>query len=456
MISPCVRALVAVAVLAPRAFAQSPAAEHEPSGLQASDAVRRHVGASVVRIVASVYRAVEGSDRDGIPWVRRGVLTGAGVVIGEGLIATSSDLLLGAEHVDVTVTTASGLRQTVPAALVGLAPEVGLALVGVDDLSMRPLPIAPASGLARGQAVFTVHPADAGLPEVRLGAIAALAVSVAPALTAWIQTTVPVGDGACGGPVVDAAGALVGISACPPVGDVEAGYAVPGAVLALALPQLREFGHLHHARLGLTVETITPELRAGLRLGDALGAVVSDVAPGGPADSAGLTDGDILTALGGLPLTELSIAEVSQQLLALIDGQRVPLHFERHGRAGIAWVTAEVPRHDCDRPALVDLSDHVIDQLGVIALAVDPSLMRMFPDMRTAAGVVVLWHVDRLLSTTVPLARGDVIRAVNGVQVASADDLRRLLGRVGPGEPLVLQVERDGALSYLTLPSRRR
>lgn len=78
------------------------------------------------------------------------------------------------------------------------------------------------------------------------------------------------------GVVVDERGAMVGLTTCTPGADATR-LAVPASAVALAVPQLEEFGHLHRARLGLTVEAVSPAMRRALDLGDAVARL-------GPAD----------------------------------------------------------------------------------------------------------------------------------------------------------------------------
>ena len=77
------------------------------------------------------------------------------------------------------------------------------------------------------------------------------------------------------------------------------GFAIPSKMINAAIPQLRQFGHLHPAAIGVDVQAITPALAAGLRLSRTLGVIVSDVQPDGPAETAGVQAQDILTTIDG-------------------------------------------------------------------------------------------------------------------------------------------------------------
>lgn len=441
-----VATLALAAPIAAQNFVDGSAAP-PPSGPALAE-LRRERAASVVGVTTRGYRPVSGHDSTS-PRVRYQQLSGSGFAISGGLIVTSSDLLVGAERVDVVLPAPGPVAaRTVAARLVGLAPEVGVALLAIETDVLPSLPLA-SDGPAAGQPVFALSTAGA-LPGVTATTVDAVAMPVEPgAATAWIQTRDGADAIACGGPLVNAVGALVGMTTCPANGRAGAGYAVPAAVVALTVPHLGAFGHLHRARLGLATESVSADLRAGLGLGPTPGLLVADVARGGPADRAGLQPGDLVTAIGGLSLADLTIASFTEHLLALDDGDEVPVTIERDRRAHTTVVTAIVPDHECTRPELVELTSQVVAPLGIIGLPVEGHTPAAQSVARPVTGVAVFLHLDGDARGD-GLARGDIIRAVNGEPVATPAELAERVARVRPDLPLVLQIERDGALTYVT------
>ena len=80
------------------------------------------------------------------------------------------------------------------------------------------------------------------------------------------------------------------------------GFAIPGALIQMVYPKLREYGHLHRGEIGILLQTITPTLARGLGLAQDWGAMVSDVSPGSPAEAAGLRVQDIVLTMDGAPV----------------------------------------------------------------------------------------------------------------------------------------------------------
>ena len=84
-------------------------------------------------------------------------------------------------------------------------------------------------------------------------------------------------------------------------GNEGLGFAIPSATTRTVFRQLKQYGMLRKQELGISWQTITPEMAAALSLARDYGVIVSDVWPGGPAQAAGLKVGDILVSMDGAP-----------------------------------------------------------------------------------------------------------------------------------------------------------
>ena len=268
----------------------------------------------------------------------------------------------------------------------------------------------------------------------------------------YVQTDASINPGNSGGPLVDAAGEVVGINTfiqSVSGGSEGLGFALPSALIALAYPQLRDYGHLHRGLIGLTVQTVTPLIARGLQLPPDAALIAANVAPGSPAEKAGLRAGDLITAIDGTPVAGLTMAHLYLRLYALRDGQTITIDTARGATRNTLTATAvEIP-HVCDRQALIDVRTALIEPLGIFATTREAAEDGPPPvDGSDEDGVVVSARVETG-RPAVSLERGDLIRSVNGASVATPAALRDAVERVPVRGAVVLQIERDGRLEYV-------
>jgi S1-C subfamily serine protease len=118
-------------------------------------------------------------------------------------------------------------------------------------------------------------------------------------------------------------------------------------------------------------------------------------------------------------------------------------------------VEATVIERDDDPSRFMDMvnpQDNAIPDLGILGIAVDKRVSAMLPELRNPYGVVVAMKSSAAKYTGGGgFETGDVIYQVNGTVVTSIQVLRRMVADLKPGDPLVVQIERDGKLMYLIL-----
>jgi serine protease Do len=230
------------------------------------------------------------------------------------------------------------------------------------------------------------------------------------------------------------------------------GFAIPSDVVRNVYDQLRTEGHVHRGEIGVAVRSITSDLYEGLGLTTTRGVLLEDVTPGLPAEKAGLKIGDVVTSIGGKPVT--NVRQFSLDLLQSKVGQSTDIGLLR-GRKEMKFTVKLVERPD-DPQRFADLvtgADNLLPQLGVVGISLDKQLREMLPDLRIEAGVVVAAKTPAASLLGDSPEPGDVIHSVNGEPVDDVASLRQKLRSIKPGTPVVLQIERDGQMSYLVLES---
>jgi S1-C subfamily serine protease len=244
---------------------------------------------------------------------------GAGVVFrSDGHILTSARAVGGSRAVQVVLPDGQGLE----ARVVGRDPETDLAVLKVDRTGMATAAFGSAAGLKVGQVAIVVG------ASLALGVVSALGRDVrvpdGPMLLDLIQTDAPVAASSSGGALVDAGGALIGITTS--VGGV--GYATPVDLARDVADQLVAHGKAMHTWLGVEGGDLgTAEAR---RLGVDGGAVVRRVHDGSPAAAAGLAPRDVIVAVDGVTVQSMSALKVT--LRGRRPGQVVDLRLLRDGK----------------------------------------------------------------------------------------------------------------------------
>ena len=423
-------------------------------------ALVQKVSKSVVQVVVSGYQPLDANGRTEVA-LGRGRVIGSGVVIEEsGYVMTNAHVVAGAERIQVILenepvqTLGRQATRQVDARLVGISDELDLALLKIDAPDVPVLALADYDRLKQGELVFAFGSPDGLRNSVTMGMVSSVARQVSEdSPLVYVQTDASINPGNSGGPLVNAAGEVVGINTfiqSASGGSEGLGFALPSALIALAYPQLRDFGHLHRGLIGLTVQTVTPLLAMGLHLPADAALIAANVAPGSPADAAGIMSGDVVVAVDGEPVARLTMAQLYLRLYALRSGQTVRIDLARgEARKTVTATAVEIP-HVCDRQTLIDVRNALIEPLGIFASAPPPADDGPSSvDGRSDEGVIVTARVETGRPGAPPLQRGDLIRAINGAPVSTPSALRDAVERVPARGAVVLQVERDGRLEYL-------
>jgi serine protease Do len=334
----------------------------------------------------------------------------------------------------------------------GLSREIDLAVLKVDAKGLSALPIGNYSLLRQGELVFAFGSPEGFRNSVTMGVVSAIARQPDPDNPmVYIQTDALINPGNSGGPLVNVDGELVGINTfilSQSGGNEGLGFAIPSGILAAAYPQLRKYGHVHRGEIGVSVQTITSSMAAGLGLARDHGVIVSDVVPGSPAEAAGLKMQDIIISIDDGPVDDLPTFSLRAYMLSAGKSTNVTI------LRGTEKLDLQIPvvehRHNADRLLdLVDREKNLVGKLGILGIQIDKTTTPMLPDLREASGVMVAAKTVGTSAVDNPLSVGDVIHALNGTTVIDLDYLRTLLESIKFNNPVVLQIEREGTMKYL-------
>jgi len=232
---------------------------------------------------------------------------GSGFVVSpEGFVVTNNHVIEDAD--EITVNFSDG--KSLPAELIGNDPKTDIALLKVEPTApLTFVEFGDSDAIRVGDWVLAI-----GNPFGLGGSVSAGIVSArnrdinAGPYDDFIQTDAAINRGNSGGPLFNMGGKVIGVNTAiisPTGGSVGIGFSVPSNIVANVVAQLREHGQTRRGWLGVHIQTVSDEIAEALGLESAKGALVSDVAPDGPAAAAGIKAGDVIVNFDGRDVTEM-------------------------------------------------------------------------------------------------------------------------------------------------------
>jgi S1-C subfamily serine protease len=240
---------------------------------------------------------------------------GSGFVLDtEGRIVTNAHVVTDGEGGDreeaASVFVEFPDRNVLPAEIVGFDPFVDVALLEVepDGFELQPLELGDDEELVVGQPVAAIGSPFGEQQSLSIGIVSATDRSVR-SLTEFqiegaIQTDASINPGNSGGPLLDAAARVIGINQqieTESGANDGVGFAVPISSVQRSVAQLKRKGTVEYAYIGVSSQPLYPQLAERLGLDVDYGSLVAEVVADGPADRAGLEDGDDKLRFQGIP-----------------------------------------------------------------------------------------------------------------------------------------------------------
>ena len=253
---------------------------------------------------------------------------GTGFVLSaNGHIVTNNHVVEGVDQIRVIFSDGS----EAPAKIVGQDPKTDLALIRVlDRTDLHVLPLGDSDAILPGDWVIAIGNPFGLDHTVTAGIVSAKGRDIGQGpYDDFIQTDAAINPGNSGGPLLDMNGHVVGINTAINPRANTIGFAVPINLAKEILPQLREHGRVTRGWLGVAVQRLTPELAQAFGLESESGGLISQLAPGGPADAAGIERGDVIVAYDGEPVGK--VRDLPRAVSRTPVGTRVPIEIVRGG-----------------------------------------------------------------------------------------------------------------------------
>jgi serine protease Do/serine protease DegQ len=359
---------------------------------------------------------------------------GSGVIFDarSGYIVTNAHVVENASEITVTLQDGRDLK----AEIIGSDTPSDVAVLKVKPDGLTQIPLGDSAKMEVGDFVVAIGNPFGLQHTVTSGIISGLSRSgINPdGYEDFIQTDASINPGNSGGALVNLRGELIGINTAilsRSGGNIGIGFAIPVNMAHSVMDQLIRYGSVKRGQLGVSMYTVTPDIAHSLGLPSVVGALVSQVVDGSPADHAGIRTGDVITSVNGQPVK--SNSELRNTIGLLRVGDRVEIGLLRDGKPlRVTAVIADTTPELAGGPASI----HKSFDGAVLADAAD------------AGGALVRSVEPGSAAAQAGLRAEDVIVGANRGRVSSVRDLRE---RAKGAAVLVLEVRRGATVLLVPL-----
>ena len=392
------------------------------------------------------FRGPDGQPQPGAPNIgapprdQRDDGTGSGFVVSpDGWVVTNNHVIDEATRVVVRL----GEREY-DATIHGQDPATDLALLKIDaDGPLPYLSLGDSQALRVGEWVMAIGSPLSYGASVTVGIVSAKGRSIGindSSFENYIQTDAAINRGNSGGPLVNTAGEVIGISTAMNYGAENIGFAVPVDTLKGILPQLRDEGVVRRGYLGVRIRDLQFRDMEAFGLDSTDGALISAVPKGTPADKAGLDKGDIIVRVDDYDVE--NNRDLIDYVSSKTPGDRVNVEVIRNGKKVDKEILLE-ERESIGEIAEISVPEEpdAMEWLGVQLQDIDGDSRRQLELDDDVQGVLVTQ-----VAPTSPLYEErvqpyDIITEVNGQPVSSATDFEEVVSSAKSGKLLRLYLE---------------
>ena len=379
------------------------------------------------------------------------VATGSGVIISvDGYIVTNNHVVDGADELIVTLND----NTEYSARIIGTDKTTDLALIKIDGKNLPAITIINSDDIKVGEWVLAVGNPLGLNNTVTAGIVSAKARSLgANGVESFIQTDAAINSGNSGGALVNTRGELVGINAMlySRTGSYSGyGFAIPTTIMNEVVDDLKKYGVVQRAMLGVTGGNVKDYVDAQkengkeVDLGTMEGVYIDKVAEDCGAADAGLEKGDVIISADGQKVTRM--AELQEIIAKKRPGDKINLTYLRNKKKHNVSVTL---KNEQGNVSVVKNAD--LDVLGAVFREVTDAQKSQ---LNIKYGVEVV-KVNNGKLKDAGMGKGYIITHVNDTSIKTLDDLAEIVKSASTSKDPVLYIKGiypTGRKTYYAVP----
>ncbi len=373
--------------------------------------------------------------------IRQG--SGSGVIISSnGYIVTNNHVIEDADDIDVVLND----KREFKAKLIGTDPSTDVALIKINASDLPVIKFGNSEELRLGQWVLAVGNPFNLTSTVTAGIVSAKGrnIGINPdqmSIESFIQTDAAVNPGNSGGALVNTKGELVGINtAIASQTGSYSGYsfAIPSIIVQKVVADLKEYGEVQRALLGVNIGDVTSEVAKKYNLDKIEGVFVGKAQANGAAAQAGIKDNDVIISIDNVDVN--STAELQEQISKHRPGDKIVVVVKRDNKRKPFNVTLRNKHGDTE---IVKADDQTSDYFGAKFAAISG---REKEELGIRYGVKIT-ELGGGKFKDAGIKKGFIITQVNKNAISEVDDLIRII-KNSRGGILVEGIYPDGEVAY--------
>ena len=374
---------------------------------------------------------------------------GSGVIIdNSGYIITNNHVVKDADEIKIKLSDGREFKGKV----IGTDQKTDIAVIKIASDHLPVLKIGDSDRLKVGERVFAVGN-PFGLNQTVTSGIVSATGRANMGLADYedfIQTDAPINPGNSGGALVNIRGELIGINTAifsTSGGYQGIGFAIPSNMVRTVMESLIKTGKVVRGWLGVSAQSLTPEIAKQFGLKEQGGALVGDVAEGSPAEKAGLKRGDLIIKYDGKQVNDP--AQLKNMTAGTPVGKEVLLHIVRDGKT--KTVKVDIAELTSTGQIMQSAFDNYLRGIHVQDLT--PEIRKGLTIPARVTGVLVT-DIEEGSPAERVLVRNDVIIEIDKNRINTVQDYEKIGDHIKPDQSVLLLIYRGGSVLYLTLSSQ--